>query len=420
MSININGLLIAVQLVFESVEALAVNRLRTVLSLLGVAIGIAAIIIISSVATSGRAVVFSELETFGLRTFWIFREHAPDDTLEKDIAGTGINEHDYKYILKQRLPAIERLSPVIDSGTANITATKHGESLQVRIIGVNQQFAYINGDHLQVGRFLSARDISERAHVAVIGSGVNEKLFSHISNPVGQKLSIGEDWFTVIGVLREKNRDLINSIGAGRGQETGSRVLIPYSTRQKNIGESDYVSYLQGQATHLGSAGYAIKGIVKILKHQHRGAFRYKGESMSSYVDTANRILKGVTLIGIVSAIVSLIVGGLAIMNIMTTSVIERTNEIGLRRAIGASQLAIRVQFLMESMLISLLGGACGVLVGIALIRLVTAISALQMHISIDGLVLAILSTLMIGVVSGYYPALKASRLVPVEALRYG
>lgn len=416
---NVVRLRIAVQLVVEAIEALAVNRLRTLLSLLGVAIGIAAIIIISSVATSGRAVVFSELETFGLRTFWVFREHVSDDSLEKDIAGTGINEFNYKHILRHQLPAVERLSPVIDSGAANIMAAKHGNSLQIRLQGVNEHFIYINGDDLQTGRFLVARDIREHAHVAVIGSGVHEKLFPHISNPVGQKLSIGDDWFIVIGVLREKSRDLINSIGAGRGQATGARILIPFSTRQKNIGKSDFINYLQGQASHLNISGDAVKGIIKILKHQHRGAFSYKGESMSSYVDTANRILGGVTLIGIVAATVSLIVGGLAIMNIMTTSVIERTNEIGLRKAIGATRTAIRAQFLMESILISLLGGVCGVLIGVVFIQLLTVVSAVHIYLSMAGLVLAILSALITGIISGYYPALKASRLVPVEALRY-
>ncbi|WP_426207490.1 ABC transporter permease [Massilia sp. TWP1-3-3] len=407
-------------LVAEAYEALADNRLRSALSLLGVAIGIASIIVVSSIASSGRDMVFRELETFGLKTIWVFRSFAGEDRLEKDAVGSGISSADYRQLLRDGKGVLGRLSPVVEMPGEKVVAAKNGKTARVRLQGVSHDFDVIDGDETASGRFLTEDDISARLNVAVIGSAVGEKLFpERAGDLVGQKFTLGDQWFEVVGVLREKSRDLITSIGAGRGEETGARILIPYTTRQKMMGDSDFVSYLQGQAMDLNRSDEAIAHIVDTLSASHRGAFRYKGESMASYVATANKILGGVALIGIVAAGVSLLVGGLAIMNIMSTSVIERTREIGVRRAIGAPQVAIRAQFLTEAVLISSIGGAIGIVLGIGVVRLISAVSSLLVNISFDGLLLAILSTLAVGVASGYYPALTASRLAPVEALRH-
>lgn len=406
-------------LITEAFEALTDNRLRSALSLLGVAVGIASIIVVSSIALSGREMVFRELETFGLRTFWIFRTLSSDDHLEKDVVGSGINTADYKELLRRDLASVSRLSPVVELGNEKVIAAKNARTIRVRLQGVNQEFNQINKDEILSGRFLSAEDVTKHLDVAVIGPGVAKKLFPAEGNLIGQKISIGENWFRIVGVLEEKSRDLITSLGAGSNEETSDRILIPYTTRQKIIGDSDFVSYLQGQATGLNQANEAIYSIIDVLSVRHKSAYRYKGESMSAYVSTANNILGGVSMIGIVAAVVSLLVGGLAIMNIMTTSVIERTKEIGLRRAIGASQLAIRMQFLMEALLISSLGGLIGILLGLGGIYVVTIFSTLAVKLSFDGLLLSMLSTFAVGLASGYYPALAASRLEPIEALRH-
>jgi putative ABC transport system permease protein len=406
-------------LVAEAFEALADNRLRTVLSLLGVAIGIASIIVVSSIASSGREMVFQELETFGLRTFWVFRTSASDERLEKDVAGSGIDTADFKELLRRELPSISRLSPVVEPGGESVIAAKNARTVRVRLQGVNQDFNQINGDEVLSGRFLSADDVTNHLDVAVIGPDVAEKLFPSGSDVIGQTFSIGDTWFRVIGVLRGKSRDLITSLGAGGGEETRARILIPYTAHQKLIGDSDFVSYLQGQSTGLNRSDEAMHSIIGVLNVRHRNAFSYKGESMSTYVTITNNILGGVSMIGIVAAAVSLLVGGLAIMNIMTTSVIERTKEIGLRRAIGASQFAIRAQFLVEAVLISSAGGLIGILFGLGIVHAVALFSTLVVDVSFDGILLAMLSTFAVGLTSGYYPALTASRLEPVEALRH-
>ncbi len=406
-------------LIGEALEALSDNRLRSALSLLGVAIGIASIVVVSSIASSGRQMVFTELETFGLRSFWVFRKVLADDRPERDAVGSGIANADYRELLRQRPDSMLRLSPVVDFANERPTASKAGKTLRIRLQGVSPDFAEINREIIKSGRFLSADDTTERRDVAVIGPGVAEKLFGSHGGTVGQKFSIGDNWFLVVGVLEAKSRDLISSLGAGRGEETSDRVLIPYTTRQKLAGNTDAISYLQGQATDLNRADEAIRAVIDILTEHHGRQFRYAGESMATYVETANRILNGVALVGIVAATVSLLVGGLAIMNIMTTSVIERTREIGLRRAIGATQLAIRAQFLLEALLISLLGGAAGLILGLLVIQTVRMFSAVTVMLSWEGVLLAVASTFTVGVVSGYFPARAASRLAPVEALRH-
>lgn len=404
----------------EAFEALADNRLRSALSLLGVMIGIASVIVVSSIASSGREMVFRELETFGLRTFWVFRTFSSDDRLEKDAVGSGITTADYKQLQRRTAPAIGKLSPVVEIAGEKVLAEKNGKTARVRLQGVNQDFDQINGDTLAAGRFLSADDITGRMHVAVIGAGVVTKLFPEAGMEVlGQKFSLGDNWFVVVGVLREKSRDLITSLGAARSEETSARILIPYTTRQKMSGNSDVVSFVQGQAIDLNRADEAIEQVKDVLTTRHGNSFRYKGESMATYVATANRILSGVALIGIVAAGVSLLVGGLAIMNIMSTSVIERTREIGVRRALGAPQVSIRAQFLVEALLISAIGGGVGILLGWSVVRTMSMLSVLPVRLSFDGLLLAIASTVAVGLASGYYPALTASRLAPVEALRH-
>ena len=411
--INLSSAMLA-----EALEALSHNGFRTSLSLLGVAIGIAAIMVVSSIATSGRTMIFSELETFGLRTFWVFRAKEAPSRLEKDVSGSGMTTADYKALLNNADTAIEKLSPVVNSELAGASASKHGKSLKITLLGVNQDYAEINGDTLQSGRFIGTEDIRQRANVAVVGSEIVARLLEQAEDPLGKHISINGDWYVVIGTLQAKSRDLISSIGAGK-EETGARVLIPYSTQQKRLGDPDYVSFLQGQARTTEHSAAAIAQVIEQLGLRHKAAYRYNSESMASYIATANRILGGVTLIGIVAATVSLLVGGLAIMNIMTTSVIERTKEIGLRRALGATQSAIQTQFLLESILISLLGGAGGVLLGLAVVFVLAAVTALKMSVSLQGLLLAVGSSLLVGIASGYYPARTASKLIPVEALRY-
>ncbi len=402
----------------EAAEALQDNRLRTALSLLGVAIGIASIIVVGSISASGHAIIFKELETFGLRTFWVFRHQQPEDKLQRDPNGSGIRLEDYRDALRIGGP-VARISPVVEFDKSQAAASRGDERTRVRLQGVSAEYDVIDGDDLQSGRFLAESDIREHAKVAVIGPAVQQRLFADGTDPLGARIAINNDWFTVVGTLQPKSRDLISSIGASHGEETNARVLVPFTAAQAMVEDKEFVSYLQGQSTSIGESTAAVAAVVQMLSLSHGPSYRYEGESMSTYVDTADRILGTVGLIGIVAASVSLLVGGLAIMNIMTTSVVERTQEIGLRRAIGATKQAIRFQFLAESVLISCTGGVVGIVCGTLLVLVIARLSNHPISPSLFATLSATASTFAVGIVSGFYPAQKAANLAPVEALRH-
>jgi len=401
----------------EATDALRENALRSLLSLLGVAIGIAAIIVVGSISGSGREIVFRELETFGLRTFWVFRDVHNSDSENTDLGSSGIDINDVR-MLSNIDPIVTRLTPVIELGSG-VQAVHGNQRSRTRLQGVNADFLEINGDSLDAGRFFDAQDLRVRARVVVIGPDIRTRLFVGDTDLLGSRLLLNDQWYEVIGVLQPKSRDLISSLGAAKGEETGARALVPYSTALSIRGNGVEVSYLQGQASDLAVAQQAVQRIREYLSISHSGRFKYKGESMSTYVSTANRILGTVSLIGMVAASVSLLVGGLAIMNIMTTSVVERTQEIGLRRAIGASKAAIRWQFLTEAVLVSCAGGIIGVAVGCGVVLAIAAVTGHPIRPSWEAIGIAVISTFIVGVISGLYPARRAAELEPVEALRH-
>jgi putative ABC transport system permease protein len=405
-------------LLSEAFDALRENRLRTALSLLGIAIGIASIIVVGSISGSGREIVFSELETFGLRTFWVFREIRSQDTLNKDAMGTGITIADYHDLSRMGWP-VSRLSPVVELGRGQLLAMNGNRRNLAKIQGVGIEFLQINGDDLTEGRFFDGNDVHDYARVAIIGPAIRDQLFPDGISAIGHRITIDGEWYSVIGVLKAKSRDLISSLGAAKGDETAARILVPYTAAQRLVGNADFVSYLQGQSSELESSTLAIGQVKNFLTTIHGSSYQYRGESMATYVETANRILGMVSLIGLVAASVSLLVGGLAIMNIMTTSVIERTQEIGLRRAIGATKQDIRMQFLAEAVQISFTGGIVGVFLGLAIVFVISEAVHQPIRPALMNIVYAVISTFVVGIISGLYPAKRAAELLPVEALRH-
>ena len=405
--------------IVQAGAALKDNRLRTVLSILGITIGVAAVMAVGTVSEGGRYLVFKELETFGLKSVWVSRTNDERDPSRAVRKGTGIEVGDIEVLQQGYCPAVTRYTPIVYAtrGTRILVRVNNRYS-NAQVSGVGADYAAINNDDLNAGHFFRQEDVNRHRPVAVIGTTVAEDLFGGSTNPIGRDIRIDDKKYTVIGLLEHKSRDFLASIGSAGGQDANNRILVPFTTFQSQLGSKD-IQVLQAEAGSLEDADLAVKQITDVLDRLHNHNFTYKSDTMAKYIATSERILKGVSLIGIVAASISLLVGGLGIMNIISTSVLERTREIGLRKAVGASRRDILFQFLMESVIISVVGGFLGLLFGGLASLVLTWATGFPLTPSWYMVLLGLAVSIIVGLLSGYYPALRAAKLHPVIALRY-
>ena len=403
----------------QATAALKDNRLRTLLSVLGIAIGVLAVTSIGMVSTLGRQAIFAELETFGLRSAWISRDTRSKEAHLNTRKGTGIDRDDVALIGPTCCPSVRAVSPIVHAADGRDQLVRvRNRSTKASMQGVGVRHIDVVNDRLSQGRPFNDAEVARRRFVAVIGPDVAQELFGVSGmEAVGKAIHVGRHVFQVIGVLQRKDRGFLSSIGVGGGEEN-ARLLIPYTTYQQML-DTREVNLLQVQAASVEVSDMAAAEVVGLLGHRHRERFEYRAEVMAQYIGTANRILEGVSLIGVVAASISLVVGGLGIMNIMSTSVLERTREIGLRKAVGARERDIRRQFLIEAVAIGLMGGGLGLALGLAANLALSGLTGQAIAMSGIDLSVALLVSIGVGLASGYYPATRASRMRPVDALRY-
>jgi len=397
---------------------LRANRLRTAVSIVGVALGIAALLIVQVATDAGRRVVFAELETYGLTTLWIFRDWQQDRPSVKR-PGSGIDNDDYAAIRRSACcPDVRRYSAVVYPQNWMVELVAEGRLSQSAVEGVDVDYLAINNDRIVAGRGLRPLDIAQRRPVAVVGPVVRERLFG--SRPaVGRTLRFGQVQLTIVGELAHKDRSLLAALGATQGYDVNNRVLIPYTLYQQLMGGTRDIQTLQAQAVSLARVEAAGAEVVRFLSRRNHDRYRYTVQSMKAWIETAERILGVITSVGMVGALVALVVGGMGILGVMTTAVVERTREIGLRKAVGARRRDILAQFLAEAAVIGLLGGLAGLALGlVALVgaRLWTGFWFLPGFWQVG---LAVAVALLTALAAGTLPARRAAALPPAEALRH-
>ena len=399
-----------------ALSALRDNRLRTVLSILGITIGISAVIVVSTISKGGNYLIYSELETFGLKSVWIFRDYNEKDPNLRAREGSGIDQQSYQLLTENCCSAIERITPIVRfKGKKIIHNSNHYSNANA--MGVASSFMQVANEHLLKGRSFRQQDIKAKRAVAILGQTTASDLFGSSQAVLGKEFSIGKQKLIVIGVLKKKSREFLASIGSAGG-DINNRILLPYTLVQKVNGNRE-IGYLRAQAIAIDKADLAAQQVIKFLTHLQKNKYNYKKETMANYSKTADNILASVSLIGIIAASVSLLVGGMGIMNMMSTAVLERTREIGLRKAIGASERDILWQFLMEAIFISILGGLLGIVIGLSTSTLLAYLVGFPNEPAINAILLALSVSVIVGIISGYFPAKKAASKVPVEALRY-
>ncbi|OEE66689.1 hypothetical protein A1OO_13040 [Enterovibrio norvegicus FF-33] len=403
-------------LFIEARLAMLANWGRSMLSMIGIAVGIAAVMTVDTVSTGGKAFVMQELETFGLKSVWVYRAQSNKDPHKRTRTGTGINNNDLIAVQGDCCPSVSLISPIVTPrGQAPIVQAGNRYS-NAQVSGVNRDYLTINNDQLRIGRGLREIEIRNRRPVAMIGETVASDLFPGIANPLGRALRISGREYQVIGVLRAKSRDLLASIGSAGG-DVNNRILVSYPLVQALNGSND-VNYIQAEASTVESAEAAASQLKGVLSRRYQGVFEYESGTLASYIRTTDNILGGVTIVGIIAASSALIVGAIGVAGIMSTAVAERTREIGIRAAIGAHRSHIMIQFIVESVLICLIGGLAGLAIGMLIGVVLNFFTGFPLFPGVLGVSIALCVSILVGLVAGYLPARRAAQMKPVDALR--
>ncbi len=400
--------LIAIRMAWRGLGA---NRLRAFLTMLGVIIGVAAVIVAIGIGEGSRAAVAESIQRLGTNVLTVIpgAQQVGGASLGSG-SRTTLKMADAEAIIKE-CPSVGRISPEVNR---SFQVKYENKNSNATVNGTGKDYPIISNHALKTGRYISDDDIRSRARVAVLGSDAAKDLFGAIS-PIGKTIRIGAQSFQVVGLLKQK--------GGTGFQNPDSAVFIPNSTGMRRLLGIDYVQRIVCQARTFTLMSRAQKEIEALLRKQHKIA----GSAASDFrifnqadLAEAQDAQQG-TFASLITylAIVSLFVGGIGIMNIMLVSVTERTREIGVRKAIGARRADILLQFLLESLFLSLVGGLLGVAFGFLGSAAIGKANNWRVVIQLTTVALAFSFSAVVGVFFGFYPALKASRLRPIEALRY-
>lgn len=388
------------------------NRMRSLLTVLGIIIGVGAVIALVSIGQGASASIEKQIAGLGSNLIMIFPGHAR-------VGGVSFGAESHRTItlddfkrLEKETTLLKGLSPTVRSGGQVIAGDKNWAT---SISGVAPNFLEIREWGLTKGEFISARDVLARRKVAVLGKTVATELYGD-ADPVGQRIRIGNIPFQVIGVLKERGQ------GMG-GQDQDDTILAPYTTVLYRMSDGKSINTVVASAVSTAKMNAAYEEIRKILRAAHKllpgDDDDFNLRSQTDIIETATNVTGIMTMVLGAIAGVSLLVGGIGIMNIMLVSVTERTREIGIRLAIGAREGDILVQFLIEAITLSMIGGVIGILSGIGLGKVIANLINMTIIVNPVVVFVAFFFSGAVGIFFGFYPAMKASKLNPIDALHY-
>ncbi|WJH34113.1 ABC transporter permease [Paenibacillus sp. CC-CFT747] len=373
--------------------------LRTILTMLGVIIGVSSVVALVSIGTGTSAKVEDQFESLGT------------NLLVVNVMDVGrATQLNYEELMQfEQFPEIDMIAPTIVKANSNIKYERTQQKFQVT--GTNDRYAVMNKAQIDKGRFLAPSDLEFRSNVVVLGSEV-AKTFFGFQDPVGEEINIDGVVFTVVGTLKPKGKNINNT-------SIDTTVLMPLETarRQYKLGNIR-TTYIE--ATSKADIDTAEATMKQYLAYKFKSEEGFEVLNQNQMLTTANAASKQLNYLLVSIACISLLVGGIGIMNIMLVTVSERTREIGIRKSIGAKRRTILFQFLVESAVISGLGGVCGLLLGIGISTGISySFPSITTKISLAVSLGAFLFSVLVGIIFGLYPANKASKLRPIDALRF-
>jgi len=398
----------------ESYSALVSNKVRTALTILGIVIGIGSVIAMVAIGQGSQKSIQASIASIGSNLL-IVTPGAQRNLGAGVSAGRGsaqtLTQADANAI-KAQIPQALAVSPEV---TSRKQVTAKGTNTNTSILGVTPDYALAHVLSISSGNFITSQDVTSDAKVAVLGPTAVTDLFGSSTNPIGQTIRISQIIFKVVGVTVAK--------GGSSFTSPDSDIFIPLSTAQHYLTGATYVSQISVEADNANDMTAVQTAITNLLLERHKisdpTAADFTVFNQADIVSAASGVTNTLTALLASIAGISLVVGGIGIMNMMLTTVTERTREIGLRKAIGATGSNINLQFLTEAVMLTFIGGFLGIILGWILSALVTKFAGIAASISLSSVLLAFGVSAAIGLIFGYYPARRASRMNPIEALRF-
>jgi len=401
----------------EALESLNANKTRSLLTILGVVIGVASVIALLSVGEGAGDTITGQIESIGTNVIYIMSGNSSEEVTNPNDLTLRDAEALENY---PQTSEIAYVAPIISTGSE---ISYSGKSEEATISGITPDYQYVQNMSMAEGAFITEGQVEGRSAVVVLGPQIAQNLLGRSTGVVGKIVRIGGYPYRVVGVTEAKGGSAFNN--------PDTNVYVPISTAQSRLVRTDspdQVQYILISVENAEDADLAIEQVKEVLRSTHRIPPRSPDDfttlNQQDFLDVASSITDVLTIfLGGIGAI-SLLVGGIGIMNIMLVSVTERTREIGLRKALGARKKDILMQFLTESVLLSMIGGIIGILFGWLISLGVGQIAVqsgtyLEISVTLDSILLATLFSAAVGIFFGYYPANRAASLAPVEALRY-
>ncbi|HVU06699.1 MAG TPA: ABC transporter permease [Candidatus Paceibacterota bacterium] len=404
----------AIDLIEETHTALSANKVRTGLTMLGIIIGIASVIAMTAIGAGAQNSIESSIQSIGSNLVMVMPGFQRTQGYAVSVgrgASRTLTRADAD-ALATELTLAKAVAPEI---TGRYQVTAKGTNTNTSVVGVTASYPGVRNVQVETGDFISDEQDKSIAKVAVLGPTARDDLFGEGSDPVGQIIRIKGIQFTVIGITKSKG-------GSGFGSQD-DMIFIPFMSAARYLAGDTYATTISVQAVDAKSMSDLQTEVTGALLVRHKisdpAAADFTVLNQADIVATASSVTSTFTMLLAAVAGISLVVGGIGIMNMMLTTVTERTREIGLRKAIGAKKKDINYQFLAEAIVLTFLGGAIGVALGWAIAFALTSFGVLQASVSLSSVLLAFGVSAAIGIVFGYYPARRAADLNPIEALRY-